>query len=154
MRRQNNNYKKGGAGSETPAKETDPLLEAPSYLRSTQGSSTRSRRTNSRSPHPMNHSTTQEPNGEFDSYQSVTDYPNQWPHNNSNDTSVGSSKGSGHYTPGSRSVHSVKKQQSPSDGEGSDRDQGPLLEVPEHIYAVRKGALSVLKPLTKTWVRT
>ena len=30
---------------------------------------------------------------------------------------------------------------------------GPLLEIPEEIYAVRKAALTVLKPLTKTWVR-
>jgi hypothetical protein len=30
--------------------------------------------------------------------------------------------------------------------------QPPLLEIPEEIYAVRKSALQVLKPLTKTWV--
>lgn len=30
--------------------------------------------------------------------------------------------------------------------------QPPLLEIPEEIYAVRKAALQVLKPLTKTWV--
>lgn len=28
----------------------------------------------------------------------------------------------------------------------------PILEIPEEIYAVRKAALQVLKPLTKTWV--
>lgn len=28
----------------------------------------------------------------------------------------------------------------------------PLLEIPEEIYAVRKAALQVLKPLNKTWV--
>ena len=27
-----------------------------------------------------------------------------------------------------------------------------ILEIPEEIYAVRKAALQVLKPLTKTWV--
>jgi hypothetical protein len=27
------------------------------------------------------------------------------------------------------------------------------LEIPEEIYAVRKAALQVLKPLNKTWVR-
>lgn len=151
MRRQPSS-KKGG--SDTPAKETDPLLEAsaPSYLQSTQGSSTRSRRRTSRSPHlsrdPMDQS--QEPvDGDFDSYQIVTD-----PSNRSNDTTTGgSSQGSQHYTPGSRSVHSVKRQQSPTESGSSDIDHPPLLEVPEHIYAVRKGALSVLKPLTKTWVR-
>ena len=36
-------------------------------------------------------------------------------------------------------------------GSGS-QDQPPLLEIPEEIYAVRKAALKVLKPLTKTWV--
>lgn len=28
----------------------------------------------------------------------------------------------------------------------------PLLEIPEEVYAVRKSALQVLKPLTRTWV--
>ena len=32
-------------------------------------------------------------------------------------------------------------------------DHPPLLEIPEEIYGVRKAALQVLKPLTKTWVR-
>ena len=79
---------------------------------------------------------------DFDSYQIVTD-----PANRSNNTSSASDL----YTPGSRSVHSAKQQQqSPIDGANSD----PLVvEVPERIYAVRKGALSVLKPLTNTWVR-
>ena len=40
---------------------------------------------------------------------------------------------------------------SDSAGGGS---QPPLLEIPEEIYAVRKAALQVYKPLTKTWVRT
>ena len=35
----------------------------------------------------------------------------------------------------------------------SSASQPPLLEIPEEIYAVRKSALQVLKPLTKTWVR-
>lgn len=29
----------------------------------------------------------------------------------------------------------------------------PLLEIPEEVYAVRKAALQVLKPLTSSWVR-
>jgi len=36
----------------------------------------------------------------------------------------------------------------------SGSEQPPLLEIPEEIYAVRKAALQVLKPLTKTWVRS
>jgi hypothetical protein len=35
---------------------------------------------------------------------------------------------------------------------GSGGEQPPLMEIPEEIYAVRKAALQVLKPLTKTWV--
>lgn len=35
---------------------------------------------------------------------------------------------------------------------GSGSEQPPLLEIPEEIYAVRKAALQVLKPLNKTWV--
>jgi hypothetical protein len=31
-------------------------------------------------------------------------------------------------------------------------DHPPLLEIPEEIYGVRKAALQVLKPLTRTWV--
>lgn len=31
-------------------------------------------------------------------------------------------------------------------------EQPPLLEIPEEVYAVRKAALQVLKPLNKTWV--
>lgn len=31
-------------------------------------------------------------------------------------------------------------------------DHPPLLEIPEEIYAVRKAALQVLKPLTSSWV--
>ena len=33
-----------------------------------------------------------------------------------------------------------------------DEETPPLLEIPEEIYAVRKAALQVLKPLNKTWV--
>ena len=33
------------------------------------------------------------------------------------------------------------------------RHHPPLLEIPEEVYAVRKAALQVLKPLTSSWVR-
>lgn len=43
---------------------------------------------------------------------------------------------------------------SPDDSRSLDSNsQPPLLEIPEEIYAVRKAALKVMKPLTKTWVR-
>jgi hypothetical protein len=47
-------------------------------------------------------------------------------------------------------IQGVQSSESASVGSGS---QPPLLEIPEEIYAVRKAALKVLKPLTKTWVR-
>jgi hypothetical protein len=36
--------------------------------------------------------------------------------------------------------------------DSADSEQPPLLEIPEEVYAVRKAALQVLKPLNKTWV--
>jgi hypothetical protein len=48
-------------------------------------------------------------------------------------------------------IQGIPSTESASVGSGS---QPPLLEIPEEIYAVRKAALKVLKPLTKTWVRT
>lgn len=43
---------------------------------------------------------------------------------------------------------------SPEDSRSLDSNsQPPLLEIPEETYAVRKAALKVMKPLTKTWVR-
>ena len=39
-----------------------------------------------------------------------------------------------------------------SSGDLSGTTQPPLLEIPEEIYAIRKAALRVLKPLTRTWV--
>jgi hypothetical protein len=38
------------------------------------------------------------------------------------------------------------------DFDNDTRAPPPLLEIPEETYAVRKAALEVLKPLTKTWV--
>lgn len=37
-------------------------------------------------------------------------------------------------------------------GNSAPPDHPPLLEIPEEVYGVRKAALQVLKPLTKTWV--
>jgi len=47
----------------------------------------------------------------------------------------------------------------PPTGDGSNAQQRdgngepPLLEIPEDIYAVRKSALQVMKPLIGSWVR-
>jgi len=47
-------------------------------------------------------------------------------------------------------LHDIHSVGSVSVGSGS---QPPVLEIPEEIYTVRKAALKVLKPLTRTWVR-
>jgi hypothetical protein len=59
---------------------------------------------------------------------------------------------------GSRSVHSLRRSHllgreeiGAGAGEGSG-NASPLLEIPEEIYRVRRAALQVLKPLTRTWV--
>jgi len=57
---------------------------------------------------------------------------------------------------GSRSVHSLRRShilsgREESGGEGMG-NSSPLLEIPEEIYRVRKAALQVLKPLTRTWL--
>ena len=58
------------------------------------------------------------------------------------------SYGSSH-SGGSRSVHQLRRSYLAPKGSG---ENPPLLEIPEEIYGVRKSALKVLKPLTKTWV--
>lgn len=49
---------------------------------------------------------------------------------------------------GSRSVHQLRRHYV-ARGSG---EHPPLLEIPEEVYTVRKSALTVLKPLTRTWV--
>lgn len=57
------------------------------------------------------------------------------------------------YQSGSRSVHSLRRpHQSPETAAEGSGNGGPLLEIPEEIYRVRRAALQVLKPLTRTWV--
>ena len=47
-----------------------------------------------------------------------------------------------------------QRPRTPEDSRSLDSNsQPPLLEIPEETYAVRKAALRVMKPLTKTWVR-
>jgi hypothetical protein len=64
-------------------------------------------------------------------------------------------------TNSNRSLHSLRRshllsgREAPgvsSGGEGSG-NSSPLLEIPEEVYRVRRAALQVLKPLTRTWVR-
>ena len=56
---------------------------------------------------------------------------------------------------GSRSVHSLRRSHLVGREEAGAEGMGnasPLLEIPEEIYRVRRAALQVLKPLTRTWV--
>ena len=53
---------------------------------------------------------------------------------------------------GSRSVHSLRRSHIMSGTAGEGATNSPLLEIPEEIYRVRRDALQVLKPLTRTWV--
>jgi len=58
-----------------------------------------------------------------------------------------------------RSLHSLRRSylvekaaREAAIGGGGSMDHPPLLEIPEEIYGVRKAALQVLKPLTRTWL--
>jgi hypothetical protein len=56
-----------------------------------------------------------------------------------------------------RSLHSLRRsyliEKTAREATGTlTSDHPPLLEIPEQIYGIRKAALQVLKPLTRTWV--
>lgn len=54
---------------------------------------------------------------------------------------------------GSRSVHSLRRTHLVAvENGGEGQGNPPLLEIPEEIYRVRRAALQVLKPLTRTWL--
>jgi hypothetical protein len=153
----------GDSSATTPARETDPLLEssAQSYLH--QSGSIRVRRSsrspslqsnqhfgsNQRQREQMNSPLNAEPtNDELQNAYEIAPEPSR-----SGSVSMGdaSSKGSStRYVSGSRSIHSLRSQK--NSGDNNNDDHPPLLEIPEQIYGVRKAALQVLKPLTKTWV--
>jgi len=147
----------------TSATELDPLLRASAQSSHYQGGSIRSRRT-SRSPASSGNNQFSSPEYQRDNqmnsplvdestntqnlqdaYQVVNNRSNGA--NSSLGDSADSSSGSGRYVSGSRSVQSLRRKYNSESGEDP-----PLLEIPEQIYAVRQGALKVLKPLTKTWV--
>jgi len=81
-------------------------------------------------------------------YTSPSHSAQQHPHRIPN--SASSSGGQQHYEPPSYRPPSPDGGRSLGDTSGSQPQ--PLLEIPEEIYAVRKAALKVLKPLTKTWI--
>jgi hypothetical protein len=155
-------WNKGAANpkASATANETDPLLSqssAPSYARTLASSNIRSRRTSgSRSPITATNqhfgSIENDMNTAYgadsldkeiqQSYDILQDEAS--PSGNRSVASQGSS-----HSGGSRSVHQLRRHYV---ARGSGGEHPPLLEIPEEIYNVRKSALSVLKPLTRTWV--
>jgi hypothetical protein len=159
-------WNKGAANSKASAtaNETDPLLSqssASSYSRTAASSNIRSRRASgSRSPL----TTTNQHFGSIENDMNTThgadslDKEIQQSYNilqdevaPSGNRSVGgdgSQSGASSHSGASRSVHQLRRHYV-ARGSG---EHPPLLEIPEEIYNVRKSALSVLKPLTRTWV--
>lgn len=157
-----------------PAKqptESDPLLRSPTRF----GTTFRSRKSSKSSPvssaattmeTPPNHDETVEPeNDEYDSldYEEMgSRQPSLEQHQQALDQEE--SEPAYRFAPDSNDTAPISEgpleqvdneEMSPNDPMDAGGDSGsqlPLLEIPEEIYAVRKAALKVLKPLTKTWV--
>jgi hypothetical protein len=169
-------WNKGDSKATTTANEADPLLQAsaPSYQDSRQinrtdgkDSSIRSRR---RSPAVSSSqhfgSTEYQQHGQMNTALAARSDAQQQPYEYMKDEPIHSgnaslsstsrsqgpapqSSSTGRPTPSRRLQYQERRQ-------GDDLnspDHPPLLEIPEEIYGVRKSALQVLKPLTKTWVR-
>ena len=119
------------------------------------------------------HATTNAASEPISSYTRIQD-ESQPQRSRSGNMSLGDNSGGGgtttsqqsyqHSTGGAsaanRSLHSLRRsylvEKAARDATGvaaGSADSPPLLEIPEEIYAVRKAALQVLKPLTRTWVR-
>jgi hypothetical protein len=133
--RETNARKPRGAES---ALETDPLLSN-SY---TESSTIRERRKSGSNNSSNQHfdMSTQENEPMHQPYSALRD---DIPSRSGDGLSVNSSQSGG-----SRSVHQLRRHYV-ARGSG---EHPPLLEIPEEIYSIRKSALSVLKPLTRTWV--
>jgi len=131
--------------------ESVPLLSqssATSYSR-TSATNIRSRRASgSRSPHQIDMNKTHEDNSVDkeiqQSYNILQDNPSGSASLGDGSLSVNSS-----HSGGSRSFHQTRRHYV---ARGSGSGEHPLLEIPEEVYSIRKSALQVLKPLTRTWV--
>ncbi len=159
--RETRTWNKGGADAST-AKETDPLLSQPSatsYSRTVASSNIRSRHASgSRSPVLSNQLLGLAENDMNTTYASDSrDQEIQQSYNILRDEASpsgnfslgeGSHSAGSSHSGGSRSVHQLRRHYI-ARGSG---EHPPLLEIPEEIYGVRKSALTVLKPLTRTWV--
>lgn len=155
----------------TAATETDPLLQAsaPSFFAAvrasqtvTRGSSIRSRKS-SRSPTGVQFgSSAGQEQAQMNTASGVDptrlDLGEPYNLNPDDDASSGGdssrqSIGSNHTT---RSLISLRRKARAEkllrNHNANSNDHPPLLEIPEEVYAVRKSALQVMKPLTKTWV--
>jgi hypothetical protein len=98
------------------------------------------------------------------SYTRIQDDASSSARSTGGNLSLGEQSGSSYQSGGNRSLHSLQRraylvEKAARDatgvgGIGGVSDHPPLLEIPEEIYQVRKAALRVLKPLTRTWVRT
>ena len=143
MRKPSANGKETNAWNNRAAPATSVANEGDPLLSRTPFANIRSRRASgSRSPSDMNHGSYDETTAEI-----------QQSYNILRDNKDGSAGGDGSFSVsssqsgGSRSVHQLRRHYIARAG-----GESPLLEIPEEIYSVRKSALQVLKPLTRTWV--
>jgi hypothetical protein len=170
----------GGRGSGGEAQETDPLISSSNRRGASSTSSTASSyiqtssnlRERRKSPVPtllpsMNSQSTTLHAEPSSSYTRIQDDSNNPQPSRSENMSVGGNSAGGTSYQNSnasssnannRSLHSIRRsyvvEKAARDATGSGgSDLPPLVEIPEEIYAVRKAALQVLKPLTRTWVR-
>ena len=163
-------WNKGGNTSATTATETDPLLQAsaPSFFSArrkshtdTRGNSIRSRKS-SRSPTVLQFgSAIGQDQGQMDTASGGNptrlDIGESYNLNLDDEASSGGdssrqSIGSNHTTRSLISLRRKARAEKLLRNHASNNDHPPLLEIPEEVYAVRKSALQVMKPLTKTWV--
>lgn len=165
--RETNARSKGGGESKVARpKETDPLLSQASpgsYSRAADSSNIRSRRS-SRSPtssinQHFGSSSDRDMNAAYNadspdqeihkSYNIIPDDTSRSGNASLNSNSRESLNSSQSQSTNSRSIHQRQRHYVAPKESG---DNPPLLEIPEEIYDVRKSALQVLKPLTRTWV--
>jgi hypothetical protein len=153
----NDSYKK--TDTQLPQQETDPLLPIPRSERTTipGQASVRARRSNSASPVALL-SQQQQP-----SYQLPTGFTG-----NKSDLlsrTMEHQRIEEDEAPGYRAIEENARVAPPLRGSNNNASNNPvhessslplhlppILEIPEEIYSIRKSALQVLKPLTKTWV--
>jgi hypothetical protein len=163
-------WKKGSDSTTTTATETDRLLPAttPSFFSAGRSDTIRSRKS-SQSPTLALRPGHQQQQGQMSraagvdpsendvapGYNAIKDEEGSRENASLGETSRHSASSAGSHTSASLvslrrkvRVEKLLKAQNAS----NNNIHPPLLEIPEEIYAVRKAALQVLKPLTKTWV--